>query len=75
LEQVAKHKQPFFGEGGARYDLAKRGTLRLAPSPRLEEAVRRHYEKIVEMYFGEEPDFDNVMTGIRELKRVFNARE
>jgi hypothetical protein len=28
-----------------------------------------------EMYFGREPDFDAVMTDIRELERAFNERE
>jgi hypothetical protein len=28
-----------------------------------------------EMYFGKEPDFGTVMADIRELERVFNARE
>jgi hypothetical protein len=73
LAQVAKHKQHFFREAGARYELAKKGTLRLAPGPRLEDALRRDYEKMREMYFGKEPDYNAVMTDIRELERVFNA--
>jgi len=28
-----------------------------------------------EMYFGREPDFDAVMTDIRELEMAFNERE
>jgi hypothetical protein len=75
LEQVVEHKQHFFREGGARYELAKKGTLRLAPDPQLEEALRRDYEKMREMYFGREPDFDGVMADIRELERAFNERE
>src|SRR5271157_3241545 len=62
-------------KGGARYELAKKGTLRLVPGPQLEEALRRDYEKMREMYFGQEPDFDAVMTDIRELERAFNERE
>jgi hypothetical protein len=61
-------------EGGARYELAKKGTLRLAPGPQLKDAIRRDYEKTREMYFGREPDFDAVMTAIRELEKAFNAR-
>jgi len=75
LEQVVEHKQRFFREGGAHYELARKGTLRLAPSPRLEEALRRDYEKMREMYFGREPDFSAVMTDIRELEKAFNGRE
>lgn len=75
LEQVARHKQHFFREAGARYELAKKGTLRLAPGARLEEDLRRDYEKMREMYFGSEPDFDAVMTDIREIERAFNSGE
>ena len=75
LQQVVEHKQHFFREAGARYELAKKGTLRLAPGPRLEEDLRRDYEKMREMYFGSEPDFDTVMADVRELERAFNAGE
>ena len=75
LAQVVEHKQHFFREGGGRYELAKKGTLRLAPGPQLEAALRRDYEKMREMYFGQEPDFNAVMTDIRELARAFNERQ
>ena len=70
-----EQKQHFFREGGARYELAKKGTLRLAPGPQIEEALRRDYEKMREVYFGREPDFNAVMTDIRELEKAFNERE
>jgi hypothetical protein len=72
LEQVAAHKQHFFREAGAHYDLARKGTLRLAPSRQLEETLRRDFEKMREMYFGNEPDFDSVMNDVREVERVIN---
>ncbi len=75
LGQVVEHKQHFFREGGARYELATKGSLRLAPGAQLEAAFRRDYEKMREMYFGGEPDFDAVMSDIRELERAFNERE
>ena len=75
LEQVVAHKQHFFREGAAHYELAKKGTLRLAPSRKLEDALRRDYEKMREMYFGQEPDFDAVMNDIRQLEGAFNRRE
>jgi hypothetical protein len=75
LEQVVEHKKRFFREAGAQYELAKKGTLRLEPSPKLEEAVRKDYEKMREMYFGQEPDFDAVMTEIRELEHAFNKED
>jgi hypothetical protein len=75
LEQVVAHKQHFFRESAAHYELAKKGTLRLAPSPQLEDALRRDYEKMREMYFGQEPSLDEVMQDIRLLEETFNERQ
>ncbi len=72
LEEVVSHKQHFFREGTARYDLAKKNTLRLAPNKSLEEGLRKDYEKMREMYFGSEPDFDGVMKAIRDLEKKIN---
>jgi hypothetical protein len=44
----------------------------LAPGERLEEGLRKDYEKMREMYFGSEPDFDEVMNAIRELEKRIN---
>lgn len=74
LEQVVAHRQHFFREGAAHYELAKKGTLRLAPSQQLQDALRRDYEKMREMYFGQEPDFDAVMNDVRALEQAFNER-
>jgi len=75
LEQVVAHKRRFFREGGAHYELAKKGTLRLAPSPKLEGNLRKDYEKMREMYFGREPEFDAVMNDVRRLEETFNKQE
>jgi len=72
LGQVVAHKQHFFREAGAHYELAKKGTLRLAPSTRLEEALRKDHETMREMYFGDEPDFEAVMNDLRELEKAIN---
>jgi hypothetical protein len=72
LEQVATHKRHFFREAAARYELAKRGTLRLSPGRQLEEYLRKDHEKMREMYFGDMPDFDSVMNDIRRLEKEIN---
>jgi hypothetical protein len=72
LDEVVAHKQHFFREGTARYELAKRSTLRLAPSKILEDGLRKDYERMREMYFGSEPDFDEVMNAVRELEKKIN---
>jgi hypothetical protein len=72
LAEVVAHKQHFFREGTAHYELAKPNTLRLAPGEHLEEGLRKDYEKMREMYFGSEPDFDEVINAIRELEKKIN---
>jgi hypothetical protein len=47
----------------------------LAPSRQLQDALRRDYEKMREMYFGQKPDFGAVMNDIRELEEAFNERQ
>jgi hypothetical protein len=73
LAQVAEHKEIFFREPAAHYGLACKGTLRLVPGTQLEKSLRRDYEKMSkEMYFGDAPDFDAVMSDIRELEKMIN---
>ena len=69
LEQVVSHKQHFFREAAAHYDLAKRETLGLTPNPKFHDALKGDYERMREMYFGAVPDFDTVMNDIRELEK------
>lgn len=73
LEQVAAHKEIFFREAAAHYELARRGTLRLVPGNELEGALRKDYEKMSrEMYFSDVPNFDEVMRDIRSLEKEIN---
>lgn len=73
LEQVASHKEVFFREAAAHYELARRGTLRLVPGNQLENALRKDCEKMSrEMYFGDVPNFDEVMRDIRSLEKEIN---
>jgi hypothetical protein len=60
---------------GISAQIAKKGSLRFAPSSQIEEALRRDYEKMREMYFGQEPNFDEVMKDIRLLEKTFNERQ
>jgi Nucleotidyl transferase AbiEii toxin, Type IV TA system len=75
LDQVVAHKRHFFRESGAHYELARKGTLRLAPDKALEGVLRRDYQKMREMYFGQEPDFEQVMNDIRRLEATFNGHD
>ncbi|HEX7423839.1 MAG TPA: nucleotidyl transferase AbiEii/AbiGii toxin family protein [Terriglobales bacterium] len=75
LSQVTTHKSIFFREAAAHYELAIPGSLRLAPTEGQEAEIRKDYEQTKEMYFGDVPDFDEVMTGIRRLEQDINGAQ
>jgi hypothetical protein len=74
LERVARHKTVFFPAGGAHYDEARAGTLRLLPSEPDRVALKADYGKMREMFFDEPPPFDNVMQDLADLEIQINGR-
>lgn len=72
-ERVINWKSRFFGSGWARYDLAKPGTFRLAPTAEREAALRRDYETMREMYLSEPASFDAVLAVLRQLETRING--
>jgi hypothetical protein len=74
LEAVVKHKSVFFREAAARYDLAVPGSLKIVPGDELERAVRRDYREMREMFFGQPPGFDDVLSDIREIEQRVNSK-
>ena len=73
LDAVALHKTIFFRSGWAKYEEAKPGSLRLSPSPQLEQALRVDYQKMSEMFFSNPPSFDDVLAAIASLEAEINA--
>ncbi len=74
LEKVVAFKDKFYRSPWARYDLAKRGTMRLVPPEHAIEPLRKDYEKMSNMIFGEKPTFEEVMDGIAQLEAEINAK-
>ena len=72
LEDVALFKMKFYPRGWARYDLAKFGTLKLIPAPHSVERLRKDYEDMKSMIYGEYPSFDNILKVIEELEKEIN---
>ena len=72
LDSVAKHKQVFFAQGWAHYELAKPGTLRLVPpSARLKE-LEADYRAMGQMIFGTPPAFSELIEALTELEQHIN---
>lgn len=72
LARVATHKILFFRSSWANYSTAAKGTLRLAPPEHRLKALREDYAKMQQMFFGQPPDFDEVIETIRLWETEFN---
>lgn len=72
LEDVALFKMKFYPRGWARYDLAKFGTLRLMPAEHSLNRLRKDYNEMESMIYGEYPSFDEILKVIEELEKEIN---
>jgi len=73
LERVVAHRRVFFRYAWMDYATMQRGSLRLAPLPAQESDWRRDYEAMRgEMFFGELPTFDDVLTTVRRFETEVN---
>ena len=73
LTRVVDFKEKFYRCSWARYDLAKRGTMRLMPPNYNLDKLRYDYEHMQNMLFGNKPSFEEIMDGIQKLERSING--
>ena len=73
LARVVAFKDKFYRCPWARYDLAKRGTMRLMPPEYNLAKLREDYEHMQNMIFGEKPEFDVILGAIGRLENDINA--
>lgn len=73
LEKVAKHKEVYFPSTWAKYQFAKKGTLKLAPPDRISYELGRDYQAMREMFFEGPASWDEVMEGIKLFETEFNS--
>jgi len=72
LAAVARHKDAFYYSGWARYGAARPGTLRICPNEELTPALRRDYEEMAPMLYGERPEFDEILHALAALETRIN---
>ena len=75
LTRVVDFKDKFYRCPWARYDLAKRGTMRLMPPEYNLDNLRDDYEHMQNMLFGEKPRFEEILQGIEELEKNINEND
>lgn len=73
LMRVVNFKDKFYRCPWARYDLAKRGTMRLMPPEYNINKLRDDYEHMQNMLFGVKPSFDKIMDGIAKMEAEINS--
>ncbi|MDC7227923.1 MAG: nucleotidyl transferase AbiEii/AbiGii toxin family protein [Spirochaetales bacterium] len=73
LEDVVEFKKRFYRCPWARYDDAFPGTFRLSPSEHHLEELKKDYESMQSMLFGDKPDFTDILNSIGELEVEINS--
>lgn len=73
LKRVVDFKDKFYRCPWARYDLAKRGTMRLMPPEYNIDKLREDYEHMQNMIFGEKPEFEVILQAIETLEKEINS--
>jgi len=73
LERVVQHKMIFFRSAWAHYETARPGSFHLIPFETRMTVLRQDYEQMKVMIFGEQPPWDEIMTGLGELESRINA--
>lgn len=73
LERVANHKKVYFSSTWANYDVARKGTLRLSPPPRVREELEKDYKLMEPMFFGEIPKWSLILQNIADFEKEFNS--
>jgi hypothetical protein len=73
LASVVRFKTEVWPTSWASYDTATPGTFRLLPSPHVERVLRKDYDAMQEMIFGERPTFDEILSKLAELEAEING--
>lgn len=73
LRSVVESKMQFYPRNCARYDLANPGTMKLVPPDYLLRSLRRDYQEMEIMIYGERISFDEILEQIRILEAEINS--
>jgi hypothetical protein len=74
FDRVAAHRVIFFRKGGGAQESLRRGSLRLLPSAEHRGVWEKDYQTMQEaMFFGETPEFEQILRAVGEFERRFNA--
>lgn len=72
LEQVVRNKSVMFTDASASYGTAVLGTLRLAPSEQIRQALAGDYAAMADMFMVAPPPFAELLAGLADLEARIN---
>jgi len=72
LEQVVKFVSKFYYTKGASYETAKIGSIKLVPSEETISILKKDYEQMKNIFFGEIPLFDEILETLKNLEKEIN---
>ncbi len=75
LNTVLINKKTYFYSPSANYETAKIGTIRLLPNKVFIDVLKQDCEKMSDMFFGEAPNFDDVLANIERIENTINSKE
>jgi len=73
LERVSEHKKLYFAAAWAKYDDAKKGTIKLVPDDRVQKELKADYEAMSEMFYGDELPWEKIIEEIKAFEAEFNS--
>jgi hypothetical protein len=74
LDRVVQHKSVFFKLGRANYEEARTGHIHLLPSATRLASLRVDYEKMKDMFFGDQPSMEKILETLENLEAIINVR-
>lgn len=73
LDIVLINKKTYFSSPSANYETANIGTMHLMPNMEFIEILRKDCDGMAEMFFGETPNFDNIITKVESIEKRINS--
>ncbi|MHB1947364.1 MAG: nucleotidyl transferase AbiEii/AbiGii toxin family protein [Gammaproteobacteria bacterium] len=76
LNEVIKVKKTFYDSGFAKYNDCLNGNLRLIPNEDYLLLLKDDFNKMLsnKMFYGQQPNFDNVISEVRKLETSINGK-
>lgn len=73
LETVLMNKKIYFASPSAHYETARIGTMCLSPNDAFVDTLKQDCEKMSDMFFGEPPNYENIIERIGEIEKDINS--